>query len=197
MINGLSEGGTTVLVTTHMMDEAEYCNDIILINQGRLIAGGSPTQLKTEHIRLPILEVTLKPAAPAGASAASASRMDSSTRGARDPAPLPPAETALAPRTLTSAALDFRPASGEDAGVIDALELIRIQPWAVETSVFGTKLHVMVAAEQEGASLIRRTLSDANVEVGRIEKIMPSLEDVFLYVLEHEQHNEPVSREGR
>jgi len=41
VINTLSEAGTTVLVTTHMMDEAEYCNDIILINQGRLIAGGS------------------------------------------------------------------------------------------------------------------------------------------------------------
>jgi len=72
-----------------------------------------------------------------------------------------------------------------DAGVIDALELIRVQPWAVETTVFGTNLHVMVAAENEGAPLIRRTLKDAGIEVVSIERIMPSLEDVFLYVLEH------------
>jgi ABC-2 type transport system ATP-binding protein len=143
LINGLSEAGTTVLVTTHTMDEAEYCNDIILINQGKLIAGGSPTQLKTEHIRLPILEVTLK-----------------------------------------------------DSSVIDALEIIRAQPWAVETSVFGTKLHVMVAAENEGAPLIRRTMRDAGVEVAGIERIMPSLEDVFLYVLEHEQPPEHATRAG-
>ncbi len=57
LINQLSAGGTTVLVTTHFLDEAEYCNDIILINAGRLIATGSPRQLKTEHIRKPILEV--------------------------------------------------------------------------------------------------------------------------------------------
>jgi len=32
----------TVLVTTHFLDEAEYCNHIILINAGKLIASGSP-----------------------------------------------------------------------------------------------------------------------------------------------------------
>ncbi|MCC6398166.1 MAG: ABC transporter ATP-binding protein, partial [Bacteroidetes bacterium] len=84
LINQLSSEGTTVLVTTHFLDEAEYCNDIILINAGNLIASGSPMELKTTHITTPLLEVTL-----------------------------------------------------EDGEIVDALEAIRSQPWAVETSVFG------------------------------------------------------------
>jgi len=47
LINGLSEGDVTVFVTTHYLDEAEYCNTIRLIHDGRIIAGGSPRELKT------------------------------------------------------------------------------------------------------------------------------------------------------
>ncbi|WP_207485887.1 ATP-binding cassette domain-containing protein [Arenibaculum pallidiluteum] len=45
-INGLVEKGVTVLVTTHFMDEAEYCDRIALIDRGRAIALGSPDELK-------------------------------------------------------------------------------------------------------------------------------------------------------
>ncbi|MDB4985306.1 MAG: transporter related protein [Myxococcaceae bacterium] len=45
-INGLIEKGVTVLVTTHFMDEAEYCDRISLIYRGRSIALGSPDSLK-------------------------------------------------------------------------------------------------------------------------------------------------------
>ncbi|QRY65771.1 ABC transporter ATP-binding protein (plasmid) [Ensifer sp. PDNC004] len=47
-INGLVEKGVTVLVTTHFMDEAEYCDRISLIYRGRSIALGSPDQLKAQ-----------------------------------------------------------------------------------------------------------------------------------------------------
>jgi ABC-2 type transport system ATP-binding protein len=47
-INGLIEKGVTVLVTTHFMDEAEYCDRISLIYRGRSIALGSPDALKSE-----------------------------------------------------------------------------------------------------------------------------------------------------
>ena len=47
-INGLVEKGVTVLVTTHFMDEAEYCDRIGLVYKGRIIASGSPDQLKTQ-----------------------------------------------------------------------------------------------------------------------------------------------------
>ncbi|RVQ39137.1 ABC transporter ATP-binding protein [Sinorhizobium meliloti] len=45
-INGLVEKGVTVLVTTHFMDEAEYCDRISLIYRGRSIALGSPDDMK-------------------------------------------------------------------------------------------------------------------------------------------------------
>jgi ABC-2 type transport system ATP-binding protein len=45
-INALVEQGVAVLVTTHFMDEAEYCDRIALIFQGRTIATGSPDELK-------------------------------------------------------------------------------------------------------------------------------------------------------
>ena len=47
-INGLVEKGVTVLVTTHFMDEAEYCDRIGLIYRGRKIAEGSPDHLKAQ-----------------------------------------------------------------------------------------------------------------------------------------------------
>ncbi len=130
LINQLSGRGVTVLVTTHFLDEAEYCNDIILINAGILIAQGSPRQLKSEHIRTPILEVV-----PRG-------------------------------------------------GIVESLEIIRTQPWARETSVFGTTLHVMVDAESEGRRLITAALAEKKIGVERMERISPSLEDVFLYLLD-------------
>src|SRR5205085_4573107 len=45
-INAMAEHGVTVLVTTHFMDEAEYCDRVALIYRGRVIAEGSPDDLK-------------------------------------------------------------------------------------------------------------------------------------------------------
>jgi len=47
-INGLVEKGVTVLVTTHFMDEAEYCDDVSLIYRGEQIATGTPDALKAQ-----------------------------------------------------------------------------------------------------------------------------------------------------
>jgi ABC-2 type transport system ATP-binding protein len=46
LIHDLAAGGVTILVTTHYMDEAEYCDRIVLINQGRIVANGTPAELK-------------------------------------------------------------------------------------------------------------------------------------------------------
>lgn len=43
-----SRNGTTVVVTTHVMDEAERCHRLALLREGRLIAVGSPTELKSK-----------------------------------------------------------------------------------------------------------------------------------------------------
>ncbi len=45
-INGMVERGVTIMITTHFMDEAEYCDRIALVYRGRIIAIGSPDELK-------------------------------------------------------------------------------------------------------------------------------------------------------
>ncbi|MFO7716403.1 ATP-binding cassette domain-containing protein [Desulfosarcina sp.] len=57
LIYDLAERNVTVFVTTHYMEEAEYCNRIGLINHGRLIAAGTPQQLKQHHLEGEIYEV--------------------------------------------------------------------------------------------------------------------------------------------
>ncbi len=131
LINRLSEEGVTVLVTTHYLDEAEYCNDIILINAGTLIAGGSPKELKTQHITYPILEV-------------------------------------------------------ETSDVVTSMELLRHQPWVIEITLFGMYLHVGVRDETAGRSALTDLLQTRGIGVLRLERIVPSLEDVFLHLLEED-----------
>ena len=46
IIYGLAAGGTTIMVTTHFMDEAEHCDAIGFMYDGRLIASGTPADLK-------------------------------------------------------------------------------------------------------------------------------------------------------
>jgi ABC-2 type transport system ATP-binding protein len=131
LINELSEADVTVFVTTHYLDEAEYCNDIRLIHAGRIVAGGSPQELKTKYIQNPILEV-------------------SSDR------------------------------------IVDALEILQKEPWVLETSIFGTSLHVSVRDETEGRRLIRDRLEREGIALQRAERIMPSLEDVFIHRIEEQ-----------
>jgi ABC-2 type transport system ATP-binding protein len=131
LINDLSADGVTVLVTTHFLEEAEYCNDIILINAGKIIAGGSPKELKEEHIKTPILEV-------------------------------------------------------QCSNVIDALALFEKQPWVVETSVFGIYVHVSVSDEKTARREIVKLLKERDIRLDHVERITPSLEDVFIYLLDQE-----------
>jgi ABC-2 type transport system ATP-binding protein len=131
LINDLSERGITVLVTTHYLDEAEYCNDIRLIHAGRIVAGGSPGELKTKVIRNPILEV-------------------SSDR------------------------------------IVEAMEILQKEPWVLETSIFGTSLHVSVADEEEGRRLVGERLAREGIAVLRLDRIVPSLEDVFIHKIEEQ-----------
>ena len=57
LIYHLAEQGTTVFVTTHYMDEAEYCDRLGLIYRGELIALGTPEELKTGLMAEEIVEV--------------------------------------------------------------------------------------------------------------------------------------------
>jgi len=131
LINELSGQGVTVLVTTHFLEEAEYCNNIVLINAGRIIAVGSPKELKENYIKTPIMEV-------------------------------------------------------QCSNVIEAMSLIEKEPWSIETSVFGTHLHVTVPDEAVARQEIKRVLKERGLVVENIDRITPSLEDVFIYLLDQE-----------
>jgi len=56
LIYSLADGGTTVLVSTHYMEEAEYCHRLALMNRGRLIALDTPKAIKALMTE-PLLEI--------------------------------------------------------------------------------------------------------------------------------------------
>ena len=126
LIDDMAASGVTVFVTTHYLDEAEYCHRLALIHAGRLVALGTVSELKRVFAGHAVLEV-------------------------------------VAPR------------AGE------ALEAIGGAPWAVETSVFGTRIHVVVRDAEEGRREIGRLLAAASNSASSIERILPSLEDVFIH----------------
>jgi len=46
--NALAEGGTTLLLSSHVMDEADHCGDLLLLREGHLVAHTTPTQLRED-----------------------------------------------------------------------------------------------------------------------------------------------------
>jgi ABC-2 type transport system ATP-binding protein len=61
LIYELAEGGVTILVTTHYMDEAEYCERVGVMRDGKLLAMDTPTNLKKKIITGDVWEVFVQP----------------------------------------------------------------------------------------------------------------------------------------
>ncbi len=57
LIYDLAEQGTTILVTTHYMDEAEHCQKLVFIQRGHLVATGSPEEVKIAQMKGDVIEV--------------------------------------------------------------------------------------------------------------------------------------------
>ncbi|MBN1886879.1 MAG: ABC transporter ATP-binding protein [Thermoflexales bacterium] len=57
LLYNLAEGGTTILVTTHYMDEAEHCQNLAFIHSGCLTAQGTPADIKLKQMRGQVLEI--------------------------------------------------------------------------------------------------------------------------------------------
>lgn len=129
LINELSHQGITVFVTTHYLDEAEFCNTITLINAGKIIASGTSKELKTKYLTNTMLEV-------------------------------------------------------ECDRVVDALDIFSKQSWVEETSIFGNYIHISVEKEDIARDLAVKALGENNIKIIRMDKIVPTLEDVFIYLLE-------------
>ncbi len=57
LLYDLAEGGTTIMVTTHYMDEAEHCQQLAFVQHGRIVAQGSPALIKETQMRGQVLEI--------------------------------------------------------------------------------------------------------------------------------------------
>jgi len=65
LIHEMAQEGVTVFVTTHYMEEAEYCNRLALIFRGKMVALGTPSELKREFMKGELLLVECEPLGPA------------------------------------------------------------------------------------------------------------------------------------
>jgi len=74
---------------------------------------------------------------------------------------------------------------------LDAYHRIRREPWALETSVFGTRLHVVVESAEEGRARVLEALARDGNSPASAERIVPSLEDVFIHTIEREEKARP------
>ncbi|HEU5175157.1 MAG TPA: ABC transporter ATP-binding protein, partial [Gemmatimonadaceae bacterium] len=68
MIYAAAAGGTTVFVTTHYLDEAEYCDRVSIMVDGRIAALGTPAELKAEAGAATLDEVFVRLARPGAPS---------------------------------------------------------------------------------------------------------------------------------
>ncbi len=61
LIHELAAGGVAILVSTHYMDEAEYCNRIALIDRGKLVAMSTPSELRSRELNGELFEIHCTP----------------------------------------------------------------------------------------------------------------------------------------
>jgi len=137
LTNGLAREGITIFVTTHYMDEAEHCQRVGFMHRGRLVAVGSPAELKEKQMGGEVLEIRCEDA----------------------PAVLRALQRAKAESDLE----------------IDELAL------------YGAEVHVVVRDAKTAIAQISSSLISAGCEVHGIAPIAPSLEDVFISVVERSE----------
>ncbi|MDY0283872.1 MAG: ABC transporter ATP-binding protein, partial [Synergistaceae bacterium] len=59
LISDIAREGTTVFVTTHYMEEAEYCDELALIYKGKMIAKGTPTSIRKDSMPSDLIELAV------------------------------------------------------------------------------------------------------------------------------------------
>ncbi|MDR3723905.1 MAG: ABC transporter ATP-binding protein [Terracidiphilus sp.] len=125
LIHQMASEGVTIFVTTHYMEEAEYCNRLALIFRGKMVALGTPSELKQNYMQGELLVVECEQLGP-------------------------------------------------------AVEALQSNPEVSDAAVFGDSLHLVVEDATKTAPHIREFLSSRGIAVNRVEKIRPTLEDVFV-----------------
>jgi ABC-2 type transport system ATP-binding protein len=127
LIREMADSGTTIFVTTHYMEEADYCDRLALTYRGRIIAEGAPMELRQHYMKRDILEI-------------------------------------------------------ETEKTVEALEVLLKN--GIDNAIFGSTLHATVENAEASAPRIRRILESSGIAVERIDKVLPSLEDVFVTLIE-------------
>jgi ABC-2 type transport system ATP-binding protein len=125
LIQQMASEGVTIFVTTHYMEEAEYCNRLALIFRGKIVALGTPSELKRDAMTGELLLVECEPLG-------------------------------------------------------EAVEALQSAPGVMDAAVFGNALHLVVEDAATAMPLLQKFLVDRKIAVSRMEKIRPSLEDVFV-----------------
>jgi ABC-2 type transport system ATP-binding protein len=131
LIDQLAQEGTTVLVTTHYLDEAERCDRVAIMHDGRLAALGTTPELKATFRDRPIVEIR------------STSPVDVMTR-------------------------------------LDAM------PAVEKTSLFGTAVHAVLRDPAIRPADLSAALTAGGLPVTSATLVLPSLEDVFLDVVDRQ-----------
>ncbi len=134
LIAQMSHRGTTVFVTTHYMEEAEYCDALALIYRGRMIAKGTPAELKT-----------------------------------------------LIPEDILELRVD-RP--------FEALEQLEASGLVKDVALFGDTLHAVVGDAAADGATVGEFLAGRGFAAQGIVQVLPSMEDVFVSLIELEDRRE-------
>lgn len=142
LIYEMAGRGVTVFVTTHYMDEAEYCDRLALIDQGRIIALGTPAELKTRYMPEEVWE--------------------------------------LETDRLNEALILLK----EGAGTGRELGWPSLRLPLREVAVFSSTLHIITEKGEDLSRRIPSILSEHGIPTHRLERIEPSLEDVFVSLVE-------------
>ena len=132
LIQQMGEKGVTTFVTTHYMDEAEYCGRLALIYQGRIVALGTPSELKAKTLSQGVLEMECDP-------------------------------------------------------LIPALDLLKKESWVLESAVFGNGLHVIGREGIDVEREVSRLFQEHGILLKKMDWIRPSLEDVFVSLVDREE----------
>ena len=131
LIYELSAAGHTVFVSTHYMDEAEYCHRLALMHRGKVVALGSPEQLKRDRTR-PLIEL-------------------------------------------------------ECSDLMGAMTALEQEPGVLDSAVFGGGLHVEVEDAAAALARIPAVLTARGITISGMRPITPSMEDVFVSLIEAEE----------
>ncbi len=131
LIYAMADQGITIFVTTHYMEEAEYCDRIALIYDGKMIASGTPMELKTHFMQDKIIDMRC----------------------------------------------------GDPQALITPLKTL---PQVRDAALFGSGLHIVTPDDVSARVAITRFLKSRDLWTASVtmETILPSMEDVFISLIE-------------